>query len=150
MNDEPNLSDPVPASRVRYRDDDVWVAVGFPGPVLHGGADVQAHERYRREHGLGPGTYQLILEDDPGPCDVALCSSDGRYHYCAEYGERWCNHDAPGTLPGDVCECGEVIPEREVCAVCGRPLTPAELRVMRADLDFVDHGDHLVRVEPRP
>lgn len=24
--------------------------------------------------------------------------------------EAWCNHDAPGTGPGDRCECGEIIP----------------------------------------
>lgn len=26
-----------------------------------------------------------------------------------ELSERWCNHDQPGLLPGDTCECGEVL-----------------------------------------
>lgn len=27
-----------------------------------------------------------------------------------ETGGTWCNHDAPGTVPGDRCECGETVP----------------------------------------
>lgn len=36
------------------------------------------------------------------------------------------------------------------CAVCGERLTELELEAVRADVDFVEHGDrgHLIRIEP--
>lgn len=80
--DAVNLSQPVPASRVPYRHSDRWAVVDFPGPILHGHYSVQYHERWRKEQGLGPGLYRRLLDPDAGPCDVAVCSSDGRRHYC--------------------------------------------------------------------
>lgn len=78
------LSRPVPASRVYYDDATVWEADGYPGPVLHGYRDVLYHERYRIDHGLGPGLYRAHLPDDAGPCQLAVCDRSGRIHHCGD------------------------------------------------------------------
>jgi hypothetical protein len=58
-----------------------------------------------------PAHAYYEVHEDPGPCEVAGCSADGRYHYCAEMAD-------PDVVPR-VAEDGDLRCETYRCPFVG-------------------------------